>query len=170
MSRAKPTSIISHWSHMFPGLDQSSDDFYREIEERVTSEGLREIKIERITLSEGGIFSNKRQYLQVRRGEHVFHLCAAPYGRNFFVSWWLGEVESGLWAWIAEIPYVGYFVNRFLKPMTYFKIDTAGIFQTLVHGSITKTLDGWVEAKGIKPLLADERKPVMRDFFSQLKV
>ena len=154
---------------MFPGLHQSSDEFYKTIEEKVSAEGLKEIKVERVTLSEGGIFSNKREYLQVRRGEHVFHLCAAPYGRNFFISWWLGEIESGFWAWISDIPVVGWIASSFLKPMTYFKIDTAGIFQTLVHGNIMETLDGWSETKGVSKLALEERKPLMRDFFSQLK-
>lgn len=169
MARGKPTSIISHWNHMFPGLDQSSDEFYKIIEEKVSAEGLKEIKVERVILAEGGIFSNKREYLQVRRGTQVFHLCAAPYGRNFFISWWLGEIESGFWAWISDFPVVGWIASNFLKPMTYFKIDTAGIFQTLVHGTIMETLDGWSESKGVSKLALEERKPMMRDFFSQLK-
>ena len=103
MATVTPTTIISHWNHMYPGFDQSSNEFYRAVEAKVASENLKEIKVERITLSEGGIFSNKREYLQVRRQSHVFHVCAAPYGKNFFVSWWLGEKESGLWAWIATI-------------------------------------------------------------------
>lgn len=169
MAKAKPTSVLSHWSQMLPGLNQSSDEFYKEVEDRVAAESLREIKVERTILSEGGIFSNKREYLQVRRGEHVFHICAAPYGHNFFISYWLGEVESGFWAWVAKIPVVGWMATYFLKPVTYFKIDTAGIFQTLIHGAILATLDGWTETKGIKALSPDERKPIMRDFFSQLK-
>ena len=169
MAKAKPTSIISHWSQMLPGLNQSSDEFYKEVEDRVAAESLREIKTERVILSEGGIFSNKREYLQVKRGEHVFHVCAAPYGHNFFISYWLGEMESGLWAWIAKWPFFGPLVTRFLKPITYFKIDTAGIFQTLIHGAIMETLDGWAQTKGIKALTPDERKPLMRDFFSQIK-
>lgn len=169
MAKVMPTAIVSHWNHMFPAFDQSSHEFYQSVEGRVGAENLKEIKTERIILSESGIFSNKREYLQVRRASHVFHICAAPYGRNFFVSWWLGEIDSGFWAWIAGIPIVGMIATRFLKPMTYFKADTAGIFQALVHGAIMETLDGWSEAKGIRPLVPDERKPVMRDFFSQLK-
>jgi hypothetical protein len=169
MGKATPNSIISHWSHMLPGLNQSSDVFYQEVEGRVTAEALREIKVERVILSEGGIFSNKREYLQVRRGEHVFHICAAPYGQNYFLSYWLGEIESGFWAWISDIPFVGWIASRFLKPVTYFKLDTAGIFQALIHGAIMETLDDWTKTKGIKALSPDERKPIMRDFFDQLK-
>ncbi len=151
MGKVSPTDIVSHWNHMLPGLNQSSDDFYNTIQNRIADEGLREIKIERVTLSEGGIFSNRREYLQIRRSERVFHICAAPYGQNFFISWWLGTVESGLWELIGKIPGVGWFVSRFLRPMTYFKMDTAGIFQTFVHGAITETLEEWVATKGIKP-------------------
>lgn len=170
MGKVNPTEIISHWNHMFPGFDQSSDDFYTSIMDMIGSEGLREIKTERIILSEGGIFSNKREYLQVRRDSHVFHICAAPYGKRFFISWWLGEVDSGLWSWIARIPGIGGLAVRFFKPQTYFKADTAGIFQSLVHGAVMETIDGWSEAKGISRLVPEERKPMMRDFFSQLKL
>ena len=170
MGKVTPTTILSHWNHMFPGFDQSSDILYAAIEQKIAAESLKEIKVERVILSEGGIFSNKREYLQIRRGSHVFHVCGAPYGRNFFVSWWLGEVESGIWAIVAKWPIVGTLVTRFLRPITYFTMDTAGIFLTLVHGAVMETLDGWSEQKGVQPLIPDERKPIMRDFFSQLKM
>jgi hypothetical protein len=170
MGKVTPTDIVSHWNHMLPGLNQSSDEFYKTVQERIAAENLKEIKIERVTLSEGGIFSNRREYLQIRRDEHVFHVCAAPYGQNFFISWWLGTKESGIWAWIGKLPWIGWIATRFLKPITYFKMDTAGIFQTLVHGAITETLEEWVVSKGIRPLLSDERKPVMKDLFSQLRM
>lgn len=170
MGKVTPTDIVSHWNHMLPGLNQSSDEFYATVQDRIAAENLREIKIERVTLFEGSIFSSRREYLQIRRDEHVFHICAAPYGQNFFISWWLGTIESGIWTFIARIPWVGFLVSRLLRPITYFKLDTAGIFQTLVHGAITETLEEWVVSKGIKPLLPDERKPVMKDLFAQLRI
>ena len=115
---ATPTSILSHWNHRVPGMEQSSANFYGGIESAIASEKLDDVKCERVNISEGGILSAKREYLQVRRKEHVFHICAAPYGNGFFISWWLGEIRSGLFASLASLPYVG-FIFRLLAAALY---------------------------------------------------
>lgn len=153
---------------MIPGMDQSTQDFYALVERALGELNLKNLRIERINLAEGGIFSAKREYLQVRRDDQVFHVCAAPFGPSFFISWWLGSIEKGLWALIGTWPFVGPLIQRFLKPMTYFKIDTALIFQSLTHGAVMEALDSLSAAKGLRPLVGDERKPIMRDFFSRI--
>lgn len=168
MGKVTATTIISHWNQMIPGLEQSSLEFYQMVEQGLADLHLKNVRLERIKLSEGGIFSAKREYLQIRRDNQVFHVCAAPFGPSFFISWWLGSVETGLWALIGRWPVVGLLIQRFLRPMTYFKIDTALMFQSLTHGAVLEALDGLTAAKGIRQLNADERKPVMRDFFTQL--
>jgi len=168
MSHATPTTILSHWNQMIPGLQQSSQEFYSAIEGFLAPHNLKHVKLERINLSEGGLLSAKREYLQIRRSDHVFHVCAAPFGNGFFISWWLGQIESGLWAWLASLPFIGGILQRFVKPMTYYKIDTALMFQSVTHGALLQALDGITEAKGMRALTESERKPVMRDFFAQI--
>jgi len=168
MSHIVPTTIISHWNQRIEGMQQSSADFYAEVERVISSEGIDHIKTERVNLSEGGLFSSKREYLQVRRGEHVYHICAAPFGTGFFLSSWLGHVESGFWAWASGIPVIGYFVQAFIKPLTYYKIDTGLMFQSVTHSAVLRVLDSLTQAKGLRALTEDERKPVMRDFFSRI--
>lgn len=164
-------TIISNWNHRVPGMEQSSNDFYAGIESAISGEKLGDVKCARVNIAEGGILSAKREYLEVRRKEHVFHVCAAPYGNGFFISWWLGEKQSGLFAWLASLPYVG-FIFRFLaaatKPLTYYRIDTALMFQSVVHSAVLGTLDGVMNAKGLRALTENERKPIMRDLFAQL--
>lgn len=171
MGAVTATSILSHWNHMVPGMEQSSAEFYSAIERALSAHGLDDTKLERVNLAEGGLLSAKREYLQVRRKEHVFHICAAPFGNGFFVSWWLGEIRSGLFAELASVPYVG-FIFRLLaaaaKPLTYYRVDTALMFQSVTHGAVLEALDGSIAAKGSRALTELERKPVMRDFFSQL--
>jgi hypothetical protein len=168
MGHIVPTTIISHWNQRIEGMQQSSADFYAEVERVIGSEGIDGIKTERVNISEGGLFSSKREYLQVRRGEYVYHICAAPFGSGFFLSSWLGSVESGLWAMIAGWPVIGYFAQKFLKPLTYYKIDTSLMFQSVAHSAVLRVLDSLTSAKGLRALTEDERKPVMRDFFSQV--
>ena len=171
MSAVTPTQILSNWNNRVPGMDQSSNEFYQGVEAAIAAEKLPDVKCERVNIAEGGMLSAKREYLQVRRKELVFHICAAPYGTGFFLSWWLGEVQSGILVALSNLPFIG-FIFRFLaaasKPMTYYRIDTAMMFQSVVHGSVMSTLDEVMNAKGLRALSETERKPVMRDFFAQL--
>lgn len=168
MGHVRPTDILSHWNNRIDGMQQSSQEFYGEVERVLSTQNIKELKTERVNISEGGIFSSKREYLQLRRREHVFHVCAAPYGNGFFTSWWLGQVESGFWAWVSELPVIGRFVSSFLKPLTYYKIDTAMMFQSIVHSAVLEVLDGLTKQKGLRALTEGERKPVMRDFFARV--
>lgn len=165
MSTVAATSIISHWSHMFQGLQQSANDFYREVGAILGSQALKDAKVESVRFSEGGIFSAKREYLQIRRGDHVFHICAAPFGNGFFVSWWLGAVDRGFFAWLAKLPLIGRLFRIFIKPLTYYKVDTALMFQSVTHGAVLEALDKLTEGKGLRALSDVERKPAMRDLF-----
>lgn len=168
MSFANPTTILSHWSQMIPGLQQSAKEFYDAIEVWLAQHNLKNVKLQRVNISEGGLLSAKREYLQIRRGEHVYHVCAAPFGNGFFVSSWLGQIESGFFAWLSAIPGIGWIFQRFVKPLTYYKIDTAMMFQSIAHGAVLSALDTVTEAKGLRSLTESERKPIMRDFFSQI--
>lgn len=168
MGQVVPTTVISHWNHRVEGVQQSSNDFYGEIERFLKGQNVEDVKTERVNMSEGGIFSSKREYLQVRRGEHVFHVCAAPYGTGFFISWWLGIIESRIWAWLGQLPVVGVLVQKFLRPMTYYKLDTALMFQSITHSSVMAVLDGLSDTKGVRALTESERKPIMREFFSRM--
>src|SRR2546425_8503203 len=126
MSAVAATSFLSHWDHMFQGMQQSSNEFYGQIEQHIAAHNLKDAKLERVNLAEGGIFSSKRQYLQVRRGDHVFHVCAAPFGNGFFISWWLGAIDKGFF---SKLPIIGVLIRDFVKPLTYYKVDTALMFQ-----------------------------------------
>lgn len=168
MAHVAPTTILSHWNQMIPGLQQSSQDFYGAVEGFLATHDLKNVKLERVSLAEGGIFSAKREYLQIKRSEHVFHVCAAPFGNGFFISWWLGQIESGFWAWLASLPVVGALLQRFVKPLTYYKLDTALMFQSVTHGAVLEALDDATKARGLRALSESERKPVMRDFFAHV--
>jgi len=170
-SARKPSTIISHWYHMIDDPDQSSQEFYGAIEEEIRGQALDDTKWERVNMSEGGLLAAKREYMQIRRKEHVFHVCAAPFGTGFFVSCWLGEIESGLFAELVRIPYLGPFLGflrLMAKPYTYYRVDTALMFQSVTHGAVLEVIDRLTTAKGIRALSAEDRKPVMRDFFGKV--
>jgi hypothetical protein len=173
MSVVAASTILSHWNHMVPDMQQSSNEFYSVVDRLLKESHLDDAKVERVNIHEGGLLSAKREYLQVRRKEHVFHICAAPFANGFFVSWWLGEVRSGLWAALTELPFVGRlfaFLASAAKPLTYYRVDTALMFQSATHGAVLGALETIFKAKGMRALTDIEKKPIMRDFFGSLSV
>ena len=169
MSRVDPTTIISRWNTMVHNMQQSSNDFYQEVERLIAAHNLKDVKLERVNIAEGGLFSSKREYLQVRRQDFVFHVCAASYGNGFFVSWWFGTVEKGLVAWLKNLPYIGGLFTVVVAPLTYYRIDTANMFNSITSGAVEMTLETIMTEQGIRALSYEEKKPIMRELFAQGK-
>jgi hypothetical protein len=168
MSRVVPDKWIASWNHGANGLQYSANDFYNEVERALKEHHLDNIKVERVQLHEGGMFSAKREYLQILRKENVFLICAAPFGNLFFVSWWLGYAQSGTEATFGQIPVLGFLVRNFIKRQTFYSLDTASMFQTLTHSIVSDTLNGILTAKGMRALSDTERAPSMSNFFAQM--
>lgn len=161
----KPKAIISHWSTMIEGLSASPQEFFKAVEEAVNRKEMEKVKFSRYTWSEGGIMSAKREYLRVKRRDHAYDICGAPFGNGFFVSTWLGDFESGIWGWLFSLPIIGVLVEKMFKPLTYYQIDTAMMYQSLVHSAVLEVIDSMTKAKGLRALPESERKPEMRNFF-----
>ena len=214
-------SIISHWYQSFEGLQESPKEIYKSIEAAVAKRELPETSTSSINYFEGGPLSAQREYLRVSRGDLVFDICAAHFGKGMFVSWWLSENRSnkGIWILIAvlfleliffgifvtqfgffqgmfaevfysfvlflivgwlvrkgtiriedsllEVPVIGIIYDRLFHPVTYYKTDTALMFQEAVRKSVNEVLDGITTAKGIKALTEEERKPILTNLFKR---
>ena len=162
MARASQAAVISHWYQLVDNLQTSTLDFYRAVEEAIARRQVPNAKTGRVDYREGGVLSAKREYLRVRRRGLLFDICGAPFGGGFFISWWLGE-RSFLTA-ILELPMVGPLAGFLVRPWTYFKIDTALMFQETVHAAVLEVLDGLTNAQGLRALSEFERKPILREF------
>lgn len=157
---AKP-EILSHWSQLIDGLHHSPKEFYDKLQDAIEAWKIRRVKLTDKDYPEGGIFSGKRTYLRVKRKDHVFEVCAAPFGRGFFVSWWL----CARIPWFLRIPIIGWFLRLAWKEPTFYQIDTATMFQSAVHTAVLEVIDGVTSANGLRALSEAERKPVMKSFF-----
>ncbi len=83
---AKPVSIVhSDWRHYAENASFSSDEFYTSVERIVAAKEYPDVKTKRVKFWQGQ-FQAKREYLRVSRDELVFDICAAPYGKDFFLS------------------------------------------------------------------------------------
>jgi hypothetical protein len=162
--KATPPNIFSHWFQMIEGLQFSPSTFYETVEQQVKERGIPNVKIKQVTCSEGGTFSAKRIYLRVKRKEIIFDICGAPFGKGFFVSWWLGEKPRGIIhliaSYLAYVPFVGIVVSSMFQK-TYFKIDSMLMFQQSVHAAVTEVVDAIVSEQGLRPLTELQKTPKM---------
>jgi hypothetical protein len=84
--KTKPAEVLSHWYTPVPNFSASTSDFYARIEAELAAHKVPGLRISRVDFSEGGAFSDKRQYLRMTRERLVFDVCAAPFGTNYFYS------------------------------------------------------------------------------------
>lgn len=165
----KVAFVLSHWYHLIEEFQQSSQEFYASVEEAVKRRKVPNLRLSRVIHKEGGVLSAKREYLRVERKEYIFDICAAPFANGFFISWWLGECPSAFWSLILSIPYIGEMLRNIFKPLTYYQMDAALMFQELVRAGVLEVLDGLTKAKGVRALSENERKPILRDLYQRLK-
>jgi len=144
---AQSAEVISHWHQSVDGLSTSTLDFYAAVEKALREKEVADLHIERITANEHGILSAKREYLGVSYGRLRFDICGAPFGKDFFFSWWLVKRTpdlAALWgcATLIGLPLIGLV---FISAMGFFQ----GIFVTLlvvvVVGALLRSgsADGW---------------------------
>jgi len=111
--------------------------------------------------------SAKREYFRVQRKENIFDLCGAPFGKGYFFSWWLGSAQGFFLNLISLIPFFGEMIINFIRPLTYYKIDTALMFQESVRLAILEVIDQQLQAKGLRALSENERKPILKDLYKR---
>jgi len=68
---------------------------------------------------------------------------------------------------VLAIPLFGALYERLFKPPTYYKMDTALMFQSVVHKVVTDVVEQLLSAKGLRPLTELEQKPIMREFYQR---
>ncbi len=227
---AKPVAVepLGNWHKLFGDFEASPIDFYASVEKAIERRKIPDTQVSRVEWRESGLTSAKREYLRVRRGQHVFDVCAAPFGTGFFFSWWfaqarpgafkptlavvlvaafvayvalfldaeylskmigvplvgtvgiflvtslvlfgaigayLAQGESELAAQMLAVPILGRVWELVFIPATYFRTDSQTMFRSAVHAAVMEAVDALTEAKGLKALTEDERKPIMKEFF-----
>ena len=63
---------------------------------------------------------------------------------------------------LARVPILGPIYQTWFNPDTYYRQDVAIMYRTAVHESVVKAVDGIREAKGVRPMTPEERKPRLK--------
>ena len=184
----KVVAVLSHWHKLFEGMQVSPEQIYSQIQQAIERRKIPDIKISRISYPEAGALSARREYLRVQRMEYIFDICAAPFGTGFFVSWWLGNTQKFSWllalliivlvliiGLVIGLPWwlplgIGLIIvglwRLSLRP-TYYRLDTALMFQDSGHAAVLEVIGQVTEGKGIRVLSELEKKPIMSDLFKR---
>ena len=145
--------ILANKYHLLDSTSYSSQEFYQTVEELIHSKELRGVSLSRTTYFERGMLSPRREYLRARYQNLVFDICAAPFAKNFFVSWWFSELGTPIHDLLRKIPFLGVFIGKRAK--TFFEMDTENIIKESIVQCVDMAIAQMEEAKGIRnhPLL-----------------
>jgi hypothetical protein len=91
---------------------------------------------------------------------------------GLFLLLWLmaSSIREGEAEWVEYvlvIPFVGPLLERLFRPLTYYRMDTALMYQSIVHAAVMEVVDEMTQRKGIRALTELERKPILREFFQR---
>jgi hypothetical protein len=133
--------VHSHSYQHFEELSLSSSQFYTHLTKLVSTYNFPKVDCEVVVMDEVNFFGASREYLRIKKNNLKFYVCAAPFGRSFFVSWWLGETENDIVLTLRRIPILKWFVP---VGKTYYQIDTELMFiksiDAIVKGMIDKLI------------------------------
>ncbi len=149
--------VRGHWQHYFDGLQFSSKEFYKTIEATVQAKEIPQVSTSRINYSEGGMLSANREYLRISRGKIVFDICAAPFAKGFFISFWQGDLPDLMLIIISSIPFIGKGMAQSYANKTYYQQDTEAMFASAVHQGVLDAIDEMTNTHGIRQLSEMER-------------
>jgi hypothetical protein len=152
------TVVLAHWYQRFDWFSISTQTFYERLCAEIARRKMPDVQLLRVDLPQGGFLAGKRDYLRINRGKHSFTLCAAPFGIDFFVSWWLLEAPGCLSGCLTVlVPPLALFARQ----ATFYEEDTAAVFRDCVHEAVLKVIDDIYTGLDKKPDF--DRKPMTRN-------
>nr|WP_321237456.1 hypothetical protein [uncultured Psychroserpens sp.] len=157
----------SHWNTLLDNFEYSSKEFYSRLKVELESHGITNITIEEAFIKEGGALSYSRIYLRATWKQYEYNVCGAKFGKGFFISWWLMDLDSVAKRLISKIPFIGTWLNRQFFPVTFYTQDTASMFMTYAQNSVLKVIEEITNNKGVRSLSELERKPVLNSIFKR---
>jgi len=160
--------LISHWHQAFEDTQLSSLDFYQVLYEAITAKKLPNITLTRAMYTEVGMFSAQREYFRVQRNEYIYDICAAPFGKNFFISYWHSETSGCLIGLISAIPLIGKPWARYLLKKTFYQQDSEIMFNESIRRILKQTIDNIHDSgRGLRRLEDKDFTPQIDNTFKR---
>lgn len=91
----KESSIHRHQLHHFENFQLSSQEFYDDLSKQIEAQQFPDLQVSVVERNTSSLLSHKRLYLKITwKDTSTFYVCAAPFGKNFFISYWLLEIPE----------------------------------------------------------------------------
>jgi len=164
--RNKKGTYHSHWSTLVPSFTYSSKDFYEKLKNIVEGNNIEGLHTKIVTEKEGNLFSDSRLYLKVQWKEYHYYMCVAPFGDGLFLSWYLFHKQRKRELIVGSIPVIGTWLLQKIYPITMYRTDTASMYMSYCHDSMTQVLDDITKSTGFR-LSENASKPIVRDLFKR---
>jgi len=149
-----PEKILSHWHHRFEAIPFSPQEFYQSLRETLATKEIRHVAISGISYTQGGLLSPRRDYLRIQYKDLIYDVCAAPFGKQYFVSSWLGEATDTTYNFLTSIPWIGKLFTK--RKKTFFELDTEIMFRETVSVCVQETIAQLTQTKGARQLAEAE--------------
>lgn len=164
------TEVIAHWSTLIEDFQFSPQQFYDMVGEAVARRQMPATAIGKVQFKEGNFLSARRDYLRINYAKEDFYfaICGGQFGTGFFISYWQLQPPDGcLVQLFSPFPVLSSIGRALARPWTYYRVDTVTMFNTAVHQAVLEVVDSITSAaQGVRGLLESERKPVLKEFFS----
>jgi len=121
-------TIHSHGYQHFESLQLSAQEFYDTLENMIKEYQYPNVQCKNEELKEGGMFSAKRKYFSIYWKRHQYLVCASPFGKSFFISWWHREGASTGEKFASLFGPVGKFIANKMENKTLFEVDAQLMF------------------------------------------
>lgn len=150
--RKKFKQVSRKFHYTFDGVKFSGEKIYNGIEAAIKVRKMSDVSFNRVTYKSVSVLSESREYLQIHRHDHVALICAAPFGTDYFISYWLGEPSDFMEELLIRLPLIGPRIEKAFAKRTFYQIDTETVFLETVKQCIVDSVDALTEEKGIRPL------------------
>jgi len=163
----KVETLNSNWNNLIDDFSFSTKEFYSLLSDKIKEKEIEGIQIESVFHSQSTLISAKREYLRIEWRNMHFDVCAAPFAKGYFISWWNVTKRAAFENIIAAFPLFGEKLRKLLYPETYYKADTASMFYSTIHQCVLDVIEDITRESGVRKLTEDEKKPILKDPFNR---
>ena len=155
--RTKPMEETHrHQYRLFDDTALSTQDFYQALTAAVAAKEYPQVQVSRVTYFGDSLVSGNREYLRIQRFHHTFDVCAAPFGKDFFISWWIGEVPSFRRELLAAVPWIGRALERAIYGKGLYVRDAEVMFRDSITQLIEEAINATTNGRGIRGIQLKE--------------
>jgi hypothetical protein len=147
---ASQTTVHTHNSQHFEDLQMSAREFYTLLKTMIEEFKYPEVKCTPVTLKEAGFFSSQREYLRISKERYNYYVCASPFGRSFFISWWLQEDANTAANVTRKVGWLGRVIAAQMESKTYYQRDTELMFTESINSIIKLAVEKVKADKGYR--------------------